>query len=326
MTDSKKYVFLNQAPFSFDLSVFDLYLAFYTGGTLYSLSREVQNNLNYLYAAFEASDINVWVSTPSFADVALSDKKFSEEILKKLKLFLFCGETLNNRTVKRLLRAFPNTDIINTYGPTESTVAVTSISITEEVNNEYVPLPVGKAKPGTKIIIMDERGNSLPDGESGEIVIVGDTVSIGYWRNELKTQEAFSVYKSEGKEYRLYHTHDKGHINSGLLYYEGRLDLQIKLRGYRIEIADIENNMMKLDEVQKGVVVPNYRNNEVKSLTAYIVSNESYEDEFKAKQCVKLKLREFLPDYMIPKKIIFVESIPMTNNGKVDRKMLGGLK
>ena len=203
--------------------------------------------------------------------------------------------------------------------------AVTDVLVTPEINALMNPLPVGKEKPGTWIYIMDENGNLLSDGSKGEIVIAGDSVSIGYWNRPELTQKAFSTCVVDGKEYRLYHTGDKGYKENGQLYYCGRIDLQIKLHGYRIEIEDIESNLMKLDCIQKVAVMPVYRGEQVRSLTAYIVPKEPVLDEFEAVQQIRRRLKEYVPEYMIPKKICFLEKIPMTNNGKVDRRALEGL-
>ncbi|MCB6607649.1 D-alanine--poly(phosphoribitol) ligase subunit DltA [[Clostridium] symbiosum] len=326
LQEGEHYTFLNQAPFSFDLSVMDLYLSLYTGGTLWALEKSVQNDMKQMLDSLKDSHADVWVSTPSFADVCLSDKKFSREILPNLKLFLFCGETLTNRTVERLKDEFPDADIVNTYGPTESTVAVTQVLVTPELCETQNPLPVGKEKEGTWIFIMDQQGNILLEGEKGEIVIVGNSVSIGYWKRPDLTEKVFGNREIEGKDYRLYHTGDKGYKKDGQLFYCGRIDLQIKLHGYRIEIEDIESNIMKLSGVEKAALLPVYKDGQVRSLTAFVVAKDKIEDSFSAAQKLRIELKSYIPDYMIPKKIVFLEKLPMTNNGKVDRKALEGIK
>ena len=232
--DGKHRVFLNQAPFSFDLSVMDLYLCLYTAGTLWTLDRSIQTDMKQLLRSLEQSNANVWVSTPSFTEVCLSDPGFSEELMPELNDFLFCGEVLTNITVDRLHKRFPNSCIVNTYGPTESTCAVTEVRITPELNKECFPLPVGKPKEGTWIRITDKNGNTVPDGEHGEIVIVGDSVSPGYCNNSEKNNLSFGVTKQNSAEYRYYKTGDEGYIINGMLYYCGRIDNQVKLHGYRI--------------------------------------------------------------------------------------------
>ena len=271
--------FLNQAPFSFDLSVMDLYTCLACGGTLYTMEKELQSDYNAMYSFMERADIQVWVSTPSFADVCLSDRKFNRELLPNLKTFLFCGEVLTTATAQRLTERFPGAKIINTYGPTESTVAVTEVEITKELLERTVregkSLPVGYEKPNTWIEIWDENGQSLPEGEQGEIVIIGNTVSPGYYRRPDLTEKAFTVCNRNGDDWRAYRTGDAGYQKNGLLYYNGRIDLQVKLHGYRIEIEDIENNMARLPQIRHAVVVPTIKEGKVNSLTAFVTGEIS---------------------------------------------------
>ena len=119
-------VWIDQAPFSFDLSVFELAGALATSGTLFSLEHDTQQDMEALLASLAESGAAVWVSTPSFADLCLVNAGFSQEMMPNLRLFLFCGETLANSTAAHLLERFPRARVLNTYGPTESTVAVTS--------------------------------------------------------------------------------------------------------------------------------------------------------------------------------------------------------
>lgn len=311
-------VFLNQAPFSFDLSVMDVYTCLSCGGTLWSLTKETQTDYKKLYNSLIASHISIWVSTPSFVEICMTDPVFSEVSLPELNLFLFCGETLTPQTARKLKKRFPNAIIMNTYGPTESTVAVTGVLIDAQYLSSDNPLPVGMAKPGTRIEIHDKEGHILPEGEKGEIHIVGDTVSAGYYKNPKITSQAFYEISRNGEFVRGYRTGDEGYLLNGMLYYCGRMDLQIKLHGYRIELEDIENNILRLPRIRQAVVVPNVKKGAVKSLTAYIVSTETEGN-------IKNALAKLLPHYMIPKKIILMEKLPVTNNGKTDRKLLGGM-
>lgn len=320
--EKRGQVFLNQAPFSFDLSVMDLYTCLASGGTLYCLEKSVQSDYRCLMESLEESGANVWVSTPSFAEVCLSEHSFAEEKLPGLTVFLFCGETLGNRTVRKLQERFPKARIVNTYGPTESTVAVTDVLVTPELAEGIEPLPVGRAKPGTRIEIWDENGCVLPDGEKGEVIILGDTVSTGYYGQEDLTARAFFTDAKTGE--RGYRTGDKGYLEQGMLFYCGRIDLQIKLHGYRIELEDIENNIRHLSGVEHVAVLPNVRDGKVKSLTAYVVEGEVPQDARAESARLKQDLLQYVPDYMVPKKFVFLEQMPMTDNGKADRKRLGG--
>ena len=156
--------------------------------------------MKLLYKALSGSGINKWVSTPSFADVCLSDPIFSEDLLPGLTDFLFCGEILTNKTVSRLKKRFPAANVVNTYGPTESTCAITEVNVTDEINEKYSPLPVGRPKDGTWLRIVDKSGNDVPDGEKGEIIIIGDSVSVGYWNNKEKNKSSFGRTTVNGLE------------------------------------------------------------------------------------------------------------------------------
>ncbi len=319
----KNSVFMNQAPFSFDLSVMDLYLSLASGATLYSIDKTMISSMKKLFEGFETSNIGIWVSTPSFADMCLSDSNFNESMLPNLKLFLFCGETLTNSCVEKLKSRFKQAEVINMYGPTEATVAVTSVQVTDEICNKINPLPVGKVKDDCIIKIVDKEGKEVLEGEKGEIIIAGDSVSLGYYKNEEKTKKVFSTMKVNGDEKRCFKTGDEGYIKEGMLYYQGRIDFQIKLNGFRIELEDIENNLRKLKEVKNCIVIPIIDNEKIKYLSAAVVLNkEITSDNFSAMLGIKKNLKEFLPEYMIPRKIVIKESLPMTTNGKVDRKVL----
>lgn len=316
--------FLNQAPFSFDLSVMDLYTCLACGGTLYTMSKEVQGDYQRMFELMRRSNVNVWVSTPSFADLCLADRQFSAKILPELSVFLFCGETLTNRTALLLKERFPDAAVMNTYGPTESTVALTGIEVDEELARTKVPLPVGKVKPGSVIEIWDGEGKCRKDGEQGEIVLLGDTVSTGYYQKEELTRKAFFLSAHEEGTLRGYHTGDAGYLENGMLYYCGRMDRQIKLHGYRIELDDIEQNILKADDIKGAVVTVNERDGKITGLTAHVVSRREILNSREEARKLREKLKRYLPDYMIPKKICFLDVIPMTANGKADRKLLQG--
>jgi D-alanine--poly(phosphoribitol) ligase subunit 1 len=320
---NKNAVFMNQAPFSFDLSVMDLYLSLASGSALYSIDKSLISNLKLLFENLKASSISIWVSTPSFAEMCLADKSFNEELLPNLSVFLFCGETLPNSCVAKLHDRFSKAIVINTYGPTEATVAITSVEVTKEINETISPLPVGKVKSDCKILILDEAGKELADGEKGEIAILGESVSIGYYKNKPMTEKVFSTYEFNGDEKRSYRTGDEGYLKDGMLYYSGRIDFQIKLNGYRIELEDIENNLRKVEIIKNAVVIPVLKEGKIQYLASAVVLNSQIEEkEFKIVMMIKNELKKFLPEYMIPRKIVIKDSLPMTTNGKVNRKLL----
>lgn len=299
-------VFLNQAPYSFDLSVMDTYTALAAGGTVFCLTGGVQREMASLLAALRESGAKYWVSTPSFADLCLADRKFDGELMPELRAFIFCGERLGTTTARRLRQRFGKAGIFNTYGPTESTVAVTEAEISDDMIASGRELPIGRPRPGTEIDI---------DPLNGEMIISGNTLSKGYYRDPARTAGAFFTDDS-GR--RCYRSGDTGRLSGGLLYCGGRLDLQIKLHGYRIELGDIEQNLMKIAGINAAAAVPETRDGRVRSLTAYIVTDNSGLD----RQSVRDSLSKLLPAYMVPKRIVFTDALPMTANGKTDRRAL----
>lgn len=311
--------FLLQAPFSFDLSVMSLYPALMLEGTLIPLTKEVINDFQKLFEVLPKLNLNVWVSTPSFMDICLMQPDFNEEKLSTISHFLFCGEELLHKTAQKLRERFNNSHIFNTYGPTEATVAISEIDITSEVLQEYNRLPIGYIKSDTKVIIMDDD-EQLSANEKGEIVIVGPSVSVGYLNNPKKTEEAF--FTCDGMA--AYRTGDAGHIDEkGLLHYDGRIDFQIKLHGYRMELEDIDHHLNNTKYVKQATVVPKYKDHKVQQLVAYVVPTDDYfEKDYQRTKAIKQELSETIMDYMIPNKYIYVDKLPLTNNGKIDRKGL----
>jgi len=311
--------FLNQAPFSFDLSVMDLYPCLVTGGTLFSVTKDHVANLKRLYEAFGVSGVSTWVSTPSFAQMCLIEKTFTQPMMPALRRFLFCGETLAPETASQLLERFPQAEVWNTYGPTEATVATSSVRIDRDVLAAFSPLPVGATMPGTRIVILDENRQIVPEGERGEIVIAGPNVSPGYLNRPDLTEKAFVVYDG----WPAYRTGDWGRQRQGQLFFEGRMDSQVKVNGYRIELGDLEANLRALPEIADVVVLPVMKQSRIDSLAAIVVlAIEKSGSDFEMTARLKNRLGERLPTYMVPRKFLYVDAFPMTANGKADRRKL----
>jgi D-alanine--poly(phosphoribitol) ligase subunit 1 len=312
-------VFLNQAPFSFDLSVMDLYCGLATGGTLFSISRDLIENPKKLYSALANSGVTTWVSTPSFAHMCLVEDNFAEAMLPRVRRFLFCGETLAPQTAAQLLARFPQAQVWNMYGPTEATVATTSIQVDAAMLEKCSPLPVGRVMPGTKISVVDENGGEVFANGRGEIIIAGPNVSPGYVGRPDLTARAFFDYRG----LRAYKTGDLGRFCDSLLFFEGRIDQQIKLSGYRIELGDVEANLRALPTVRDAVVIPVIKSGAAQSLIAFVtLAARNETSDFKLAHNLRSQLGERLPMYMLPRKFVFLDAFPMTANGKVDRTAL----
>ena len=312
---------LSQPPYSFDLSVMDWAPALLSSSTLKALSKETADDFKTLFATLPTLDLNIWVSTPSFADVALLDTNFTQENLPQLTHFLFCGEVLTSTTAQKLLSRFPNATVYNTYGPTEATVAVSGLPITEAVIAANDKMPIGYVKADTTIKIQDQDGQDVPVGETGEIVICGPSVSKGYLNNPEKTAQAFTQIDGQ----QAYKTGDLATMDaSGLLHYRGRSDFQIKLHGFRIELEEVAQQLQQSHFVAQAAAVPRYdAEGKVKQLLAVIVAvDNSFEKPMQLTTAIKDELKEIMMPYMVPSRFIYREAMPLTPNGKIDLKGL----
>ncbi|MCS4487858.1 D-alanine--poly(phosphoribitol) ligase subunit DltA [Streptococcus sciuri] len=315
---------LAQPPYSFDLSVMYWAPTLAMGGTLYALPKEIIGDFRKLFATISNLPIQVWTSTPSFVDMALLSDTFSEEYLPKLTHFYFDGEELTVKTAKKLRQRFPHARIVNAYGPTEATVALSAVAITNEMLESYKRLPIGYPKPDSPTFIVDDEGEIVANGQQGEIIVTGPAVSKGYLNNPEKTEEAFFIFKGQP----AYHTGDLGQMSDeGLLLYGGRKDFQIKFNGYRIELEDVSQNLLKSRYVESAVAVPRYnKDHKVQNLLAYIVLKtgvrQQFERDLDITKAIKTDLKEIMMDYMMPSKFLYKEDLPLTPNGKIDIKRL----
>lgn len=311
--------FLAQAPYSFDLSVMSLYPALVSAGKLVVLPHDVTKNFGKLFQTLPKMQFNVWVSTPSFAQMCFLDKTFDAEHHPDLSHFLFCGEELPHSEAEMLKKKFPDSHIFNTYGPTETTVAVTQVEITDEVLKKYDRLPIGKVKEDTKITIDTSKGDK--PGE-GEIIISGPSVSKGYMNNPEKTEAAF--FHEDGAEYRSYRSGDAGFFDGDMLFYRGRIDFQIKFNGYRIELEEINFYLTKNKLVRYGVAAPKYnKDHTVKQIVAEIELKEGVRRQYSEAALTKMireDLAKNIMPYMIPQRYIYQDALPISQNGKVDIK------
>lgn len=310
---------LQQPAYSFDLSVMSLYPTLFKGGTLHVLSKKITDNFLALFTTLPTLPINVWVSTPSFINICLLEPTFNAENYPALTDFLFCGEELTARTAKMLKKKFPKAHVFNTYGPTEATVAMTQIEITDEVIQKFDRLPIGYVKNGMHIRIIDDDGHVVSDGTQGELEIYGSSVSKGYINNPEKTKRVFSTLNDQP----AYKTGDVATVRQdGLIQYYGRKDYQVKINGYRVELEDVAILVDKQKYVKQSVVVPKYNaQHQVSMLIAYIVPNENhFNNELDLTAAIKSDLKNSMMSYMIPQKIIYRKSLPLSANGKVDIK------
>ena len=315
---------LAQPPYSFDLSVMYWAPTLALGGTLYALPSSLTQDFKQLFEAIISLPVAIWTSTPSFADMAMLSEDFNSQKMPGITHFYFDGEELTVKTAQKLRERFPEARIINAYGPTEATVALSAVAITDEMLATLKRLPIGYTKEDSPTFIIDENGQKLPNGQQGEIIVCGPAVSKGYLNNPEKTAEAF--FEFEGLP--AYHTGDVGTMtDEGLLLYGGRMDFQIKFNGYRIELEDVSQNLNKSKYIEAAVAVPRYnKDHKVQNLLAYVILKdgvaEQFDREIDITKAIKEDLQDIMMSYMMPSKFLYRESLPLTPNGKIDIKGL----
>ncbi len=317
-------VVLNQISYSFDVSVCSVYIGVARGMTLYTIDKGMVENLGELFDYLGRSRLAIWVSTPSFAEMCVPSVKFTSELMPSLEKFVFCGEVLTHKLADELDLRFPAAKVINTYGPTEATVLVTAVEIDQKMRSDETQIPIGYPLPEVTFRIVDENGNELAEGEQGELQIISDSVGPGYFGRPDLTERSFFLDEKTGK--RGYRTGDSCFVRDRLYYYCGRLDNQIKLNGFRVEIEDVENNLVKVDNISRAAVLPVYEDGKVQYLAAFVLlEHPDGLSSLKRSISIKNGLAEFLPSYMVPRKITALPNFPLNTNGKVDKKELAKL-
>ncbi|MEN8905360.1 MAG: condensation domain-containing protein, partial [Clostridiales bacterium] len=301
--------FLSIANIIFDMFVFDLLPSLTKGLKIFLASDDEILNPPHQRDLIEKNKINMILLTPSMLKMlmVLDDTKF----LRNCTDIILGGEELPIDLFKTLKDNLSNTRIFNAYGPTEVSVCSTVKNLTNEKT-----VNIGKPINNTCIYILDKNKNMCPVGINGELCIVGDSVSNGYLNRHELTQEKFidNPYKLGEK---MYKTGDLARwLPDGNIEISGRIDFQVKIRGNRIEIGEIENILSRYNSITDSFVTVN-ESIEKKYLVAYYLANKKVESD-------KLRdfLLRFLPDYMIPLYFIQIDKIPLTPNGKLDRKKL----
>ncbi|NOQ28303.1 MAG: amino acid adenylation domain-containing protein, partial [Bacteroidales bacterium] len=300
----------------FDFSVWEMFGALLYGGKLVVIPNIVAKDVVKYYNILCEEKVTVLSQTPSafynLAEVALSN---SEKSLENLKYVIFGGEALKPNKLKKWFDVYSDIKLINMYGITETTVHVTYKKIGKyEIENNISN--IGTPIPTLTTYIMNSDLGLVPIGIAGELLIGGDGLSRGYLGKEELTKEKFitNPYK-EGE--RLYRSGDLVKmLSNGEMEYLGRIDNQVQLRGFRIELGEIENVLFKHENIKECIVTAIEENND-NYLCAYVVCKEEFNPE---------ELRAYtisqLPDYMIPSYFVELDKLPLTSNGKVNRKVL----
>lgn len=300
----------SQAPFYFDNSTLDLYLCFSTGATLNIIPEATfifpQKLLEYLV---EKSITTIfWV--PSILVTIANLKLLENTALPKLRNVLFAGEVMPAKHIKHWLKYHPKAHYSNLYGPTEITVDCTYYDVPNDWDGDS--LPIGIACRNSGVLILN--GNN-EEADKGELCVKGSSLALGYWNDKAKTDEVFcQTPLHENYEDKIYRTGDIVTRVNGLIYYLGRKDFQIKHNGYRIELGEIESTVSSLELVDSCVA--GYILEEKILYVAVVYNGAVTQMEFRKVMSTRL------PKYMTPNKVVFVDEIPLTPNGKFDRLAL----
>ena len=325
----KEDVLGNQAPFDFDVSVKDIYSALFAGCRLQLIPRSYFSNpmelMDYL-SEKKITNLTWAVSALCFVSVM---NGLEYKVPEKVKRVMFSGEVMPIKHLNHWKKYLPEAMYVNLYGPTEITCNCCYYILDREFQ-EGEKIPLGKTFPNEKVFLLGEDGKEIlpgtiaavEDGEhlkneespEGEILVSGAGLAIGYYKDTVKTEEAFTQNPLNKAYYeRCYRTGDLARYNEkGELVYCSRKDFQIKRMGHRIELGEIESTAMKIEEVTRALAL--YEADEQKLWLFYTGKADRKE--------IAKTLRSLLPPFMIPNKTIQIEEMPLTKNGKIDRAAL----
>ncbi len=305
---------LNLANLGFDLSVYDIFGAFYAGAELVQVNEELAKEPSHWFDVVREKDITVWNSVPAqMKMLTMYMEGENAGPIDSLKHILLSGDWIPTDLPKQLAKYFPKAEPISLGGATEA--AIWSIFYPIDTDALYdVSIPYGKPLANQRFYILDKDLNEVTDWVTGSIYIAGKGLATEYLGDKALTDSKFIYSEKLGE--RLYRTGDIGrYMPDGNIEFQGREDFQVKIRGHRVELGEIDAAFANIEHVKQSKVIFKDGN-----LTAFFV----YDDEFG--NCnieqIRKKIRTLLPEYMVPKKLVQIESIPLTANGKVDTKKL----
>ncbi|XXM72288.1 amino acid adenylation domain-containing protein [Lysinibacillus sphaericus] len=319
-------VILQKTPFTFDVSVWELFWWTITGSSLCLLTPGGEKDPEILVETINQNNISILHFVPSMLQAFLNhidDRKESIDKLASVKKCFASGEALLLKQVHKfneILYPAHRTELINLYGPTEATVDVSYYDCLPSKISDLVP--IGKPIDNVQLYIIDSYNHLMPVGVIGELCIAGVGLARGYLNRADLTNEKFVDNPFEFGS-KMYRTGDIARwLPNGQIEYLGRMDHQVKVRGYRIELQEIEACLLEHDLVNEAVVTLRKDAAGEHYLSAYVVLKRSNPEE----SLIQKELKEFLgtkmPAYMVPAHLMVLESMPLTPNGKLDRKSL----
>ncbi|MCJ8272284.1 MAG: condensation domain-containing protein, partial [Psychrosphaera sp.] len=303
------------ASCAFDAATFEIWGALCNGARLYYLDKEVLLNARQLKATLQRENITVlFITTALLNQLSL----LQPDCFASLNYLLFGGELIDENSVTRVIEHGKPDHLVHVYGPTENTTFSTFFEI-EQTCDCY---PIGKAISGSSCYVLDANQQALPDRAIGELYVGGAGVARGYLSEPDLTAQSFIEHEKLG---RLYKTGDLvSCLNDGQIVFIGRADLQVKIRGFRIEPGEVELQLLKLSGVDSATVMVREDEPGQKQLVAYVVKSvvKSVISKQDSQADWHHQLQTVLPEYMVPAAIVVIEQMPLTVNGKIDKKAL----
>ena len=307
------------ASHTFDISVWQFFAALNTGGRTIIYSHELILEPEQFIARLIENEVTILEVVPSYLAVMLDSPAITGSVTAPLFLhyLLVTGEETTPHLVKKWFDRFPRIPLVNAYGPTEASDDITHFVMDKPLELDRVP--IGKPLQNLNIYIVDNDMCLCPVGVIGEILVSGIGVGRGYLKDMERTARVFMEDPFlEEKGVRLYKTGDLGRwLPDGIIEFFGRKDNQVKIRGYRIEPGEIERRLSDFEGIKEAVIMDKVDDTGNKYLCAYIVARGKLKIP-----AVKAYLSECLPDYLVPSYFVELEKIPLTPNGKIDRKAL----
>jgi amino acid adenylation domain-containing protein len=309
----------NHAPFHFDLSVFDLYAGARAGAAIFLVSPRISAFPGAIAKQWSQQKLTVWYTTPSTLVLMLAKGGLANIDLSSLRLLLFAGEVFPAKYLRWLMELAPHVRFANLYGPTETNVCTWyEVSAPPEGNT---PVPIGEACSNCQLHILDEDLQPVADGGAGELWVSGGTVMQGYWgRPERTAQTLKFIEPRAGVKVRAYNTGDLVRVRADSnLEFLGRRDHQIKTRGYRVELGEIESALNGHPAIDEAVVLAIPDETIGHRLAAVVVLKQNAE---LTKAQIQQHCANLLPRYMVPGTVELRSELPRTSSGKVDRQAL----
>lgn len=326
LTAIERPVHLQMANFSFDVFTGDLIRALGSGATLLLVGKDELLDAAQLFQLIQTNDVNFAEFVPA---VALSLCDHCEQYRKNLigfAIFIVGSDTWHIKDALRLKKLLASSArLFNTYGVTEATIDSSYCELTADVIEalpESAVTPIGRPMDNVRMLVVDPAFNIQPDGIAGELLIGGDSLASGYWRKDELTAEKFIADVTCGgvQIEKLYRTGDQAkYRDTGFIEFIGRLDHQVKIRGHRVELGEVEFAVCQLDGVRQAAVIANTDETGKKQLLAFVAGERT---QLKSAQVMQAHLKGMLPDYMLPVAIVVMDQLPMTASGKLDRKKL----